>query len=455
MTKDLTNGGVTSSMLLFAGPMIAGNLLQQFYNIADTLIVGRVIGSDALAATGASYALMIFLTSILLGLSMGSGTLFSMLHGAGKPQELRQSVFLSFTMIGGLSVLLEAAVLLCTDPVLWMMQIPQDIYSMTREYLQIIFLGILFTFLYNYFASLLRALGNSTVPLLFLGISAVMNVVLDLLLVMVIPLGVAGAAWATIIAQAFSGIGIGIYTWRNFPYLRPVAAMKKWDRAMASLIAKYSFLTCVQQSVMNFGILLVQGLVNSFGVEVMAAFSAAVKIDSFAYMPVQDFGNAFSTFIAQNFGAGKRERIRRGIRSAMITAIVFSLVVSALVCLLAPFLMQIFVSADEVEVIRIGVEYLRIEGACYCGIGCLFLLYGLYRALGRPGISVVLTVISLGTRVLLAYTLSAVPFIGLVGIWWSVPIGWVLADAVGLIYYFGFYRKKQGRINTAFSDECG
>lgn len=452
MTKDLTKGGVTSSMLLFAGPMIAGNLLQQFYNIADTLIVGRALGPDALAATGASYALMIFLTSILLGLSMGSGTLFSMLHGAEKPKELRQAVYLSFAMIGALSVLLEVLALLCTNPLLWMMQIPQEIRSMTREYLQVIFLGILFTFLYNYFASLLRALGNSTVPLLFLGISAVMNVVLDLLLVMVIPLGVAGAAWATVIAQAFSGIGIGVYAWKCLPHLRPIAGMKRWDKAMAVLIAKYSLLTCVQQSVMNFGILLVQGLVNSFGVAVMAAFSAAVKIDSFAYMPVQDFGNAFSTFIAQNFGAGKRERIRRGIRSAMITAVVFSVAVSALVCILAPVFMQIFVSADEVEVIRIGVEYLRIEGACYCGIGCLFLLYGLYRALGKPGISVVLTVISLGTRVLLAYTLSAIPFIGLVGIWWSVPIGWGLADAVGLLYYFCFYRKKQPNMDAALSN---
>ena len=175
----------------------------------------------------------------------------------------------------------------------------------------------------------------------------------------------------------------------------------------------------------------------------MAAFSAAVKIDSFAYMPVQDFGNAFSTFIAQNFGAGEKKRIRKGIRSAMITAALFSITISILVCILAPVLMQIFVSAEEIEVIRIGVEYLRIEGACYCGIGCLFLLYGLYRALGAPGMSVILTVISLGTRVILAYALASIEVIGLVGIWWSVPIGWFLADAVGLLYYFFFYRKKQ------------
>lgn len=200
-------------------------------------------------------------------------------------------------------------------------------------------------------------------------------------------------------------------------------------------IAGFSVLTCVQQSVMNLGILLVQGVVNSFGPAVMAAFAAAVKIDAFAYMPVQDFGNAFSTFIAQNYGAREERRIRAGFRGAALASAVFCVAVSAAVWIFACPLMLIFVKADEAAIIAEGVRYLRIEGAFYCGIGCLFLLYGLYRALGRPGMSVVLTVASLGTRVALAYILSAVPAIGVVGIWWAVPIGWFLADAIGLAYY--------------------
>lgn len=186
---------------------------------------------------------------------------------------------------------------------------------------------------------------------------------------------------------------------------------------------------------MNFGILLVQGLVNSFGTAVMAAFAAAVKIDSFAYMPVQDFGNAFSTFIAQNFGAGRTDRIRRGIRSAVWLTTVFALLVSALVFVGAPWLMSLFVSPSEAEIITIGVEYLRIEGSFYVGIGYLFLLYGFYRAVALPSMSVVLTVVSLGTRVLLAYLLASLPQVGYTGIWWSVPIGWALADVVGVWYY--------------------
>ena len=188
-----------------------------------------------------------------------------------------------------------------------------------------------------------------------------------------------------------------------------------------------SVLTCLQQSVMNLGILMVQGRINSFGPVIMAAFAAAVKIDSFAYMPLQDFGNAFSTFIAQNYGAQQPERIRRGIRTAVC--------VSACVVLLAAPLLGLFLQPGEREILQAGVTYLRIAGAFYVGIGGLFLLYGLYRAVGRPGMSLVLTVISLGTRVALAYALSAVPTIGVVGIWWSIPIGWALADLTGVLVW--------------------
>ena len=215
----------------------------------------------------------------------------------------------------------------------------------------------------------------------------------------------------------------------------------KMNRQILREIFQYAFLTCIQQSVMNFGILLVQGLVNSFGTTVMAAFAAAVKIDAFAYMPVQDFGNAFSTFAAQNFGAKKEDRIRRGIRSAIGVTVVFCLIVSALVFVFARQLMLIFVQPQETEILAVGAQYLRIEGAFYCGIGCLFLLYGFYRAVRRPGISVVLTVLSLGTRVVLSYLLASIPAIGVVGIWWSIPIGWLLADLAGLLYYKKF--KKQ------------
>ncbi len=435
MQQDLTQGKIGSGLVRFALPLMAGNLLQQFYNVADTWIVGRFLGAEALAAVGSAYTLMVFLTSILLGLSMGSGAVFSIYYGRREEGALRCSLVISFLLIGGAALLLTAGAFAGADGILQLLQAPKEIAPLMGGYLRVVYAGIIASFLYNYFASLLRALGNSVVPLVFLGVSAVLNVVLDLVFVLVVPWGVEGAALATVIAQYVSGLGIGVYTLAKFSGLRPQRRDMRWDAQIAKEIGSLSVLTCVQQSIMNFGILMVQGRVNSFGPQVMAAFAAGVKIDSFAYMPVQDFGNAFSTFTAQNYGAGKRERIEQGIRTALLWVAVFCAVISAGVCLFAPRLMGIFVAAEETEIIRIGARYLRIEGACYLGIGLLFLLYGLYRAVKRPGMSVVLTVLSLGTRVLLAYTLSALPAVGVTGIWVSVPIGWFLADAVGIAYF--------------------
>ena len=435
MNRDLTKGPVIKSMLLFAIPMILGDLLQQCYNVADTLIVGQFLGRDALAAVGSSFTLMTFLTSIILGLCMGSGALFSMRFGQRDDTALHEDLCASFLFIAFVTALLNILAFVCLDELRTFLRVPAEVWSDMREYLFVIFMGIPAVFLYNYFASFLRAIGNSIVPLAFLAVSAVLNIALDLWFVIGANRGVAGAAEATVIAQYLSGVGIAVYTLMRFPQARSIWAFRRLRRERIHGIISFSTLTCVQQSVMNLGILMVQGLVNSFGPIVMAAFAAAVKIDAFAYMPVQDFGNAFSTFIAQNYGAKESARIRAGLKSAVCISMAFCVVISALVFVFARPLMAIFVDAGETEVILEGVRYLRIEGAFYCGIGCLFLLYGLYRALGKPGMSVVLTVISLGTRVALAYLLSAIPAIGVTGIWWSVPIGWGLADLAGLLYY--------------------
>jgi len=421
--------------------MILGNLLQQCYNIADTLIVGKFLGKNALAAVGSSFTLMTFLTSILLGLCMGSGALFSIRFGQKDEEGLTESIRASFLLIGAAAVFLNALAFACLDLIRVFLQVPDEVWGAMRAYLLVIFGGIMATFLYNYFASYLRAVGNSVVPLIFLAVSAVLNILMDLWFVLGLKRGVAGAAEATVIAQYVSGIGIALYAVKRCPQVRAVYRGKRVKWSCVKEIAGFSILTCVQQSVMNLGILMVQGLVNSFGPTVMAAFAAAVKIDAFAYMPVQDFGNAFSTFIAQNYGAKKADRIRRGLKGAVLVSMGFCVAVSGLVWVFARPLMAMFIEAGEGETILEGVRYLRIEGAFYCGIGCLFLLYGLYRALGRPGMSVVLTVISLGTRVALAYGLSASPFLGVTGIWWSVPIGWFLADVVGIAYY-GVKRKQ-------------
>ena len=436
MNNELTRGPVLKSLLWFAIPMILGDLLQQCYNVADTLIVGRFLGADALAAVGSAFSLMTFLTSILLGLSMGSGVVFSIRYGQGDIQGLKERIYASFLLLAGVTVVLNILVFAGTDWIIWFMKVPDEIQGYMKDYLVVIFAGLAGIFLYNYFASLLRALGNSKVPLLFLAVSAILNIFLDLWFVLGLKRGVAGAAEATVISQYVSGIGIAVYAFLKFPLIRPQGEKIQIRLSCMKEIISFSALTCIQQSVMNLGILMVQGRVNSFGPAVMAAFAAAVKIDAFAYMPVQDFGNAVSTFIAQNYGAGQEERIRKGLKYSILTSMAFCLFITTGIWLLARPLMLLFVDAGETAIIAEGVRYLHIEGTFYCGIGCLFLLYGLYRAVGKPGMSVVLTIISLGTRVVLAYALSAIPEIGVVGIWWSVPIGWFLADLTGLAYYW-------------------
>lgn len=432
-SNDLTQGGITGPMLMFALPLAAGNLLQQFYNIADTVIVGRFVGPDALAAVGSSYSLTTFLLSIIIGLCMGSGVLFSMRFGSGDRSGLRKSIFTSFVLIGGITVLVTAGIFAFMSPVIRLMNVPEEVFPQMRLYLMIVCAGIPMIFLYNFFAFLLRSVGNSLTPLWFLGISVVMNIVLDLLFIPVLGMGTAGAALATVISQGFSAVTLAWYTLKKYPGLVVRKEEMRIERKELALISNYSFLTCLQQSVMNFGILMVQGLVNTFGTAVMAAFATAVKIDAFAYMPVQDFGNAFSTFIAQNYGAGRQDRIRKGVRSAFLCSTVFALLVSVLIFVSAPLLMRLFVG-NEPEVIGVGTRYLRIEGSFYIGIGWLFLFYGLFRAVGRPAFSLVLTVISLGLRVAVAYAFA--PQFGLDCIWWAIPVGWFAADAAGLWRYF-------------------
>lgn len=435
MEQQLTTGKIGRSLILFSLPMILGNLLQQLYNVADTLIVGQTIGATALAAVGSSYALMVLLTSIILGLCMGSSVVFAQLYGSKKINDLKTSIFNSFVFILIISIIINIFAFALLDRFIIWLNIPSQAIALTRTYLKIIFIGITFVSIYNFFASVLRSIGNTVVPLTFLGVSALTNILLDLILILVFHLGVAGAALATVISQGLSAICITIYFFKKSKNVCPDKKHIHFNRKLLKLIINNSTLTAIQQSIMNLGILMVQGLVNSFGFATSAAFAAVVKIDAFAYMPAQDFGNAFSTFVAQNYGAKKSKRIKDGTFIAIIISSLFCLCSSALVYIFAKPLMLMFVNPGELEIINIGIQYLHIEGIFYIGIGILFLLYGVFRGLGKSGISILLTVISLGSRVLLAYVLSSISTIGVIGIWWSVPIGWALADIIGLLIY--------------------
>ena len=428
---DLTQGAIIPTMLRFAFPMMVSSLLQQCYNIADTLIVGRSLGALALSAVGSAYTLMTFITSIFIGLCMGSGVVFSHKFGSNDEEELKESIASSFVLIAAVTITLNILLLVSSNLILKLLNIPPSVYPLISSYLNMIYKGVFALFLFNFSASLLRSLGHSVPPLIVLAISSLLNIILDLIFILSFGMGVKGAALATVISQYISAILLTVYMLVKLPLFRSFSFHLK--RSSFKEVSLVSFITSLQQSIMNLGILMIQSLVNSFGSLVMAAFAAAVKIDSIAYLPSQEFGNAFSTFIAQNYGAKKRERIKKGIKGAIILVVCVCLFISLLIFIFAPSLMSLFISSAEVEIIEIGSKYLRIEGAFYFGIGILFLLYGLYRAIEKPAFSLVLTFISLGLRVLLAYLFA--PIFKESAIWWAIVIGWLIADSVGCIYF--------------------
>lgn len=430
-TLDLTDGSISKKLILFSLPMIAGNLLQQLYNLADTLIVGRLIGADALASVGSSYTLMTFLTSLIIGLCMGSSTFFSEDFGSSDNEKLNSDIYLSFIFILVVTLFITVLIYPFSTEILHLLKIPDQLYDMTYTYVHIVFAGMFFIFLYNFFSFLLRSLGNSSAPLFFLAFSSILNIILDVYFIASLSLGIAGAALATVISQAISGIGITFYAWKKL-HLSTVLHSHT-DHVRLKQIMIHDISTGLQQSVMNFGILMIQGLVNSFGTIIMASFAAAVKIDTIAYMPAQEFGNAYSIFISQNYGARKKDRIRKGTRTAFFISVIFCLVMSAFIFFSSRILMQLFIDANSTAVIDNGVTYLRIEGSMYVGIGILFLWYGYYRAIEKPSVSLLLTIISLGTRVLFSYMLA--PAFGVTFIWLSIPVGWFLADLTGLLLY--------------------
>ena len=352
MKGDLTTGSITGRLLRFALPLMVGNLLQQLYNVADTLIVGRFLGADALAAVGSSYSLMTFLTSILLGLCMGSSAYFSIQFGRRDDDQLKNGFFLSFVLIGAAALVLTAASFALLDrssahcrrrrmSLRSCAPICLSFSSVSQPHFFI-------TTLPTCCAQLAIRLRRS-----YSGHFGCAQHCARLGICARVPLGCGGRGSGDRAGAVCFGRGpAGLLPAAVSGVARCAAATCGGTAARCAKSRDWSVLTCVQQSVMNLGILMVQGLVNSFGTAVMAAFAAAVKIDSFAYMPVQDFGNAFSTFVAQNYGAGKPDRIRRGIRSAVICAVVFCIAVGAAVCVFAAPLMGLFVQRERTRLLR-------------------------------------------------------------------------------------------------------
>ena len=430
---DMCNGTVLDKLISFSIPLMLSSILQLLFNAVDIVVVGRFSGSRALAAVGSTTALINVFTNLFIGVSLGANVLAARFYATKQEKQMSETVHtaVTFALISGIVMVFVG--LFFSKAALLLMDTPSDVIGQSALYMRIYFAGMPFFMLYNYGAAILRAVGDTKRPLFFLIIAGIVNAALNLFLVIVLHLEVAGVAIATVIAQMISCLLVlrCLYRSDGSYQLRFSAMTIKW--IYLKQIFQVGIPAGIQSTVINFSNVLLQSSVNSFGSIAMAGYTAANNIFGFLYAAANSITQACMSFTSQNYGAGNKERIRRGTKESFAISTAFSLVISALVFAFAAPLMQIFVSSAETAVIASGVRYLRIEGAFYFGIGCLFLLYGYYRAIKRAEMSVVLTVISLGIRVLLAYVLSATS-LGETGIWMAIPIGWILADLTGLLY---------------------
>lgn len=441
MELDMTKGKPSGIILKFFIPLFIGDLFQQLYSIVDAMVVGKFVSADAFAAVGSSSAVNVFITSILLGLAMGASAIFSQLYGAKRYKELKKTISTALLFLFFASLVITVITSVCLHPIIVFYQMLGKIAGYAAQYLRFGFLGVIFVGMYNAFAFLLRAFGDSKSPLYFLIASCVLNIVLDLVFVIGFHMEVVGVAVATFISQAASAIGCGIYTVKKMKFLN----FEKQDLAFSypafKKVAGYAVLTALQQSISSFGMMLIQGLVNTFGATVMAAFAACSKVDSVANAPLQDLGNAFSTYTAQNKGAGENERIRAGFRTVSRLIIILSLAISLAAVVFAPDLITLFVNKDARDVIRVGVGYLRTVPVFYVLLGFVVMFYGFFRGLGAIKISILLTVISQVLRVVLAYSFA--PVKGFSGICWAIVTGWLLSDILGFYMYKKVMSKKE------------
>ncbi len=433
MALDMTKGKPSRIILKFFIPLFIGDLLQQFYSIIDAIIIGQFVGTDAFAAVGSSSAVTVFITSILLGLAMGASAIFSQLYGGKQYDELKRTISTALIFLLGVSIFITVVTSSTLQEMITLYQMPKETAGYAVDYLKYVFIGFVFVGMYNAFAFLLRAFGDSKTPLYFLIVSCLSNIILDLLFIVVLHMGVAGAAIATLVTQSFAAIGCSIYTVKKMQFLNfkgkdflfSVTAFKK--------VATFSLLTALQQSISSFGMMLIQGLVNTFGSTVMAAFAACSKIDAVANAPLQDLGNSFSTYTAQNEGAGQTLRIREGFRVTSKIIITLSAIISFIAFVFAPHLIKIFVSKEATGVIAVGVSYLRFVSLFYVFLGFIVMFYGFFRGLGAIKISILMTIVSQGLRVLLAYSFA--PTLGFSGIGGAIVIGWFLSDLLGFYMY--------------------
>lgn len=421
---DMTNGNISKHLVRFAVPLVLGNFFQLSYNAADSIIVGRFVGTKALAAVGTANPIMNIVMFFIVGICMGASILMSEYFGAGKIKKFKREV--STTMIAGLifTIIMIITCVVFTKPILMLINTPKEILTDATNYLRIIFFGLIFTFLYNVYAATLRSIGDSKTPLIFLIISSLLNVGMDFVFVVFLKMGVSGAALATVTAEMFSSIFCITYVYLRVPLLRFSKKEIVLDRILLRNTFNYSWVTAMQQTCLYVGKVFVQGAVNPLGVEAIATFNAVNRVDDFAFTPQQSIASGMTTFLAQNRGAKKNERTKAGFWAGMKIETIYWVIILSAVFFGANNIMNLFVKDGNSKVIELGVKYLELMAFFYLFPSWTNGIQGYFRGMGDLKVTLMSTFLQIVGRVIFAYMLA--PSLGIPGIAISCFAGWII-----------------------------
>jgi putative MATE family efflux protein len=438
--KDFTKGSEAKQIFQFALPMLIGNVFMQLYQFADTVIVGRFLGKEALAAVGASTPVVFLTIALVIGIGIGSSIVISQYFGAKRYTRVTATCDTLFIFLFVAAIVITVVGIAFSESILRLMALPEEIVPMAKTYLQIYFSGSILLSGYNAVAAILRGVGDSKTPLYFLIVSSILNIVLDLLFIAVFGLGVAGAAWATVISQGVAFLLAVWYINRRNQVIRINLFRPKFDGEIFKQCIRMGLPAGFQQTFLAVGMLALMGIVNGFGTDVIAAYSAVNRIDTFAALPVMNFSAALTTFVGQNVGAGKFRRIGRGLRATLLMSLGTCLAINTALILGANPLINVFTT--DPAVIAIGHKYLLILNAFYLIFAVMITINGLLRGAGAAVFPMIVTLLSLWlVRVPAAAWLSGK--MGCEGIWWAMPFGWTVGMVAVLTYYFsGKWKRK-------------
>lgn len=446
---DMTKGNEVGLLLRFALPMLVGNIFQQLYNMVDSIIVGKFVGSNALGAVGAVGNLNFLFFSLCLGLASGIGILISQFFGAGKDDYVKKIIANSVYIITISGAVMSIISFVFARPILHLMNTPAENMKDAVIYMQIVCGATVIVAIYNGISSILRALGDSKTPLIFLIVSSFINVGLDLLFVLVFHWGVAGAAWATVIAQFISAIGSILFALSRNPYLR----LEKRHFTVDNDIIKKSFQIGLpvagQNAMIAFSCVALQSVVNNYGATVMAAYTATSRVEQLVQQPFGSLGTAVSTFAGQNVGAGKYDRVSTSCKKSTLIVLVFSLMMIAVMFLFGDPIVRLFV--NEPDVIEIGARGLRITSFMYFALGMIYITRGMLNGVGDAAYAMINGLTEVVGRIGFAYLLMAIPAVGMWGVWYTNGLTWILAGAAGVIRFFqGKWKTKSVVKDVAF-----